>query len=41
MTIRRADQLTEETAEQIEGSNHARTAWGCAYGRNAAQIATR
>lgn len=36
-TIKAADVLTEETARQIEGSNKARPAWGCAYGANKAK----
>lgn len=35
-TIRKADRLTDTTAEQIEGSNKSRPAWGCAYGANIA-----
>lgn len=35
-TIKAADVLTEETAAQIEGSNHARTKWGCVFGINRA-----
>jgi len=37
LTIRKADKLTEDTAAQIEGSNKARPAWGCAYGSNHAE----
>ena len=36
-TITQADVLTDKTAEQIEGSNKARPAWGCAYGANKAK----
>ena len=36
-TIRKADQLTEDTASQIEGNNKSRPAWGCLYGENRAK----
>ena len=36
-TITKADQLADSTAAQIEGSNNARTSWGCAYGSNRAK----
>lgn len=34
--IRKADQLTEETAAGIEARNNSRPAWGCVYGRDEA-----
>jgi hypothetical protein len=36
-TISRHDVLTDGTAAGIEGSNGARLAWGCAYGKNKAK----
>lgn len=36
-TIKRSDQMAEETAAQIEASNKSRPAWGCMYGKNEAQ----
>lgn len=35
--IRKADQLSEATASQIEAHNKSRPAWGCAYGENRAK----
>ena len=35
-TISKRDQMTEETASQIEAGNKSRPAWGCAYGENRA-----
>lgn len=32
-TIGKDDVLTDKTASGIEGSNAARTAWGCAWGK--------
>jgi hypothetical protein len=34
--IRKADNITEPTAAQIEANNKSRPAWGCAYGENRA-----
>jgi hypothetical protein len=36
-TISKDDQITDRTAQQIEGSNKARPAWGCVYGENRAK----
>lgn len=36
-TISRNDNLTEQTAQQIESNNKSRPAWGCAYGANRSQ----
>ena len=35
-TISKDDKLTDKTASGIEGSNDARPAWGCAYGKDRA-----
>lgn len=35
--IRRADQITEPTASQIEANNKSRPNWGCEYGQNRAK----
>lgn len=35
--IRKADQITEPTAAQIEANNKSRPAWGCMYGKNRAK----
>lgn len=36
-TVSKDDKLTQGTAEQIEGSNKSRPAWGCEYGQNRAK----
>ncbi len=36
-TVSKGDQLTDATASGIEGSNNARTAWGCKYGSSKAK----
>ena len=36
-TIKKRDQLTEDTASQIEANNKSRPAWGCVYGENRVQ----
>lgn len=33
-TVSKNDKLTQPTAEGIEGSNKARPAWGCSYGKD-------
>lgn len=35
--IRKADQITEPTASQIEAQNKSRPNWGCEYGENRAK----
>lgn len=36
-TVSKSDQITDQTASQIEASNKSRPAWGCAYGANKAK----
>jgi len=35
-TVSKDDKLTDKTATGIEGNNHARVPWGCAYGKDRA-----
>jgi hypothetical protein len=35
--IRKADQIPDPTASQIEANNKSRPNWGCAYGKNESQ----
>lgn len=37
LTVSQQDKITEATASKMEGSNYARVAWDCVYGKNAAK----